>query len=175
MKKFNIIPKTRKAGIITLAVASGLVVGGMGVTRSEAAMDWLGLEQKLTNHDEQLANHDDRIANVEKDVEKVQEETNVAPATEKVIVREVQTSNPTVTNTLEPAPAPAPKPSAPELALITAFQVVEIDETRKDCKYTYSDGTSKTFKWRWSRTVDGVTQTRTSGYCDSTVVGQPKV
>lgn len=178
MKKLNIIPKTRKAGVITLAVVSGLVVGGLGVTRSEAAMDWLGLEQKLTNHDEQLANHDDRIANVEKDVDKVQENTQTAPSTEKVIVREVQTPNPTVTNAPEPADAPAPTLTPkPQPVKVTAFQVIPSGQ-EFNCKYTYSDGTSRTFRWKWystAQTSDGPVQAvNQNGYCDSQAIGLMK-
>lgn len=164
MKKVNILRKSKQTGIITLAVVSGLVVGGLGITRSEAAMDWLGLEQKLENHDQQLDNHDDRITNVEKGVETVQEKTETTPAPERVVVREVVTQNPTVTNTPEPTPAPEPKP-----VTVTSFEVMPNGD-ELNCKYTYSDKTSKVFRWRWS---SGVNQESTNGRCDADVIGLP--
>ena len=169
MKLSKLIPQTKKAGMVTIAVVAGLVVGGLGVTQSEAAMDWLGLEQKLENHDQQLDNHDDRITNVEKDVETVQENTATPPATERVVVREVVTQNPAVANTPEPeAPKPAP-------AKVTAITKVVIDENRTDCKYIYSDGTTEVVKWKWSFiNSHGLQQTNTEGFCDSSVIGQEK-
>lgn len=172
MKVSKLVPTTKKAGIITIAVVSGLVVGGLGVTRSEAAMDWLGLEQKLTNHDEQLNNHDDRITNVENDVEKVQEETQTAPSSEKVVVREVVTENPTVQNEpeAESDPAPAPKP-----VVVTAFEQVPVDANRTDCKYTFSDGTTKTTVWKvTSVNAQGHQNSSYKGYCESLVIGWDK-
>lgn len=163
MKKANILRKSKQTGIITLAVVSGLVVGGLGITRSEAAMDWLGLEQKLENHDQQLDNHDDRITNVEKDVETVQEKTETPPAPERVVVREVVTQNPTATNTPEPTPAPEPKP-----AKVVQAEKIVVDENRTDCKYTYSDGATKQFAWETKYTdTNGNLRTTTNGYCDS--------
>lgn len=128
-KKINL----KQTAIITVAVTSGLIVGGLGITKSEAALDWLGLEQKLTNHDEQLTAHDGRITNTEKDVEKLQQDTNTQPSTEKVVIKEVVTENPTLEQTPEPTPVTA-----------VAFEKTPIEGTRNMiCKVTYSDGTTR--------------------------------
>lgn len=166
-KKALLIPKTKKAGIITIAVVVGLVVGGAGVTRSEAAMDWLGLEQKLEHIDERNDNQDDRIANTEKDVEKLQDETNTEPATERVVVREVVTENTTVQNTPEPEPVSKPKPVP---IIVTKVEQLDVGGGNVDCKITFSDGTSKIRQYK--RVFTGGSST--AGACDDSILGTLK-
>lgn len=176
LKKINF--KSKNAAIATVLVTTGLVVGGLGVSQSEAALDWLGLEQKLENHDQQLENHDDRIGNAEKDIEGLQENTNTAPSTDKVIVREVTTQNPTIEQQPESQqsqPAPTPTP-----VTVVSFEVIPTAIPGEyDCKHTYSDGTTKTFRWKWFSVETNskgqqVKYGRSSGYCDAVAIGQLK-
>ena len=166
--------KSVKMLSIGLAVTAGLVVGGVTVSRSEAALDWLGIEQKLQRHDEQIDNHENRISNTESDVKAVQEATNTAPSTERVIVREVTTSQPASSSdstTSEPQPTSTP---APEPVTVVAYEEVPMgDEVH--CKYTYSDGTTYTFRWKWYGTTrEGRPVTYTHNACDQSIVGQQK-
>lgn len=131
-------------------------------------MDWLGLEQKLQHIDERNDNQDDRIGNTEKDVEKLQEDTNTEPAIEKTVVREVVTENNTVTNT------PGPE-STPEPILVTSYKVIPISEKSAECRYSYSDGTTKTFTWKSAYfNSSGAEVTKVNGKCDQSVVGSVK-
>lgn len=151
-----------KAILITIGVVTGLAVGGFGVTQSEAAMDWLGLEQKLTNHDETLDNHEDRLDNTEADVADLQTNTNTPPSADRVIVREVVTPNTTVTN-------PPPQEPVP-VVVVSAYEKVVVDEHNTDCRLIYSDGTAHAFRWK---SVNGNNFT-IAGRCDDKVLGQPK-
>ena len=174
MKKLRLNLKSKTALITIVAVTSGLVVGGLGVSKSEAALDWLGLEQKLANHDEQLENQNDRINNTEKDVSDLQTNTNTAPSTTKTVVKEVVTQNPTLTQ----QPTPSTPPTAPTPITVTNYEVIPNGD-EFNCKYTYSDGTTYTFRWKWSSTISssqGPVQTiNTSGdFCDNRAIGQNK-
>ena len=155
--------KPRKALIVTLAVASGLVVGGSTMAQSQAGLDMMGIEQTLQRHDEQLANHDDRIKNTEKDVSDVQDSTKTPPSPDKVPVREVTTPAPTST---EPLP----------VAKVISFKEVPVNDSRTDCEYTYSDGSTEKFVWKQSTVnADGHAVMLTSNQpCSNYALGTPK-
>lgn len=163
VKKFS---KLSKPAIIGIAVTAGLIVGSVGVSQSDAALDWLGIQQQIQHQEETLDNHEDRITNTEKDVKEVQENTGTQPSTEKVVVREVVTQ------------APVPTPEPPKPVTVVAFEVIPVADYF-NCKHTYSDGTDKVFKWKWfgtTTTEQGQVfkTTSTSGYCDEKAIGLEK-
>lgn len=148
---------TTKTALITLGVVVGLSVGGFGISQSEAAMDWLGLEQKLANHDETLDNHEDRLDNTEADVSDLQANTNTAPSQDKVIVREVVTPNTT------------PAPEDTRVKVVSWGMIQHSSST--SCTYNYSDGTSTYFVWRTANQDGTFTY---NGTCDESVIGKIK-
>lgn len=166
MNKLHFNPS--KALIVTVAVSTGLVIGGLTVSRSEAALDWLGFEQKLQQHDEQLDNHEARIDNTEADVEVVQQATNTPAAQNRQNVPQVTTPNPA------PAPSPTPQPTPPPVT-VNAYEAIVVDENNTDCKWTYTDGTTNTFRWKsYSTNSQGQKVGTINNYCDGRAIGQIK-
>lgn len=147
--------KMSKPLLVTAAVAGGVLVGGFTVSQSEAALDWLGFEQKLQQHEEQLDNHEARITNTEEDVTDLQENTNTAPSENRVSV-------PTVTTTpTEPAPEQAP---APQVTVSGVSQQPTNQNGKTMCSWTYSDGTASNF----------FLEDEPNRLCDATVIGTVK-
>lgn len=142
----------------------------------DANFDELGIQQELVNHGEQLDNHEDRITNTEADVKEVQEKTDIASSTERIIVREVVTPRAEQKPAPEPEPVveePAPKP-APKI-VITSYKTIEVDELgSKDCIQTYSDGTTYQRKFTTVSYDNNFKMTKTSGVCDSSLLNLEK-
>lgn len=142
------VNKALVGSIAALGIASIVVLNIS--SRSNADLDTVTIGQELQSHEEQLNNHEDRISNTEADVKVVQEKTDTAPSTERVVVREV------TNRVTSPSPSPTPTTNDPEQQpkeqqkiTITSYKVLDVENSEdKDCEITYSDGTTKTWRWQ---------------------------
>lgn len=159
-------------GLVTTATVSGLVVGGMFMKKGSAAFDWLGLNQKIQQHDEQLANHEARITNTESDVADVQTNTSTPPSNNRQSVPSVTTPEPQAADSPAPATQPAP---APTPVTVKSYDQVGVEDTENmDCKLTYSDDTTYIFRWKTVTYNQSTKITSMNGKCDTSVVGKEK-
>lgn len=169
----------KKIYALAPVLVTGIIVGGMTLTKGNAYLDLDGLNQQVQRHDEQLTNHEVRIKNNENDVKDIQDKTATPPssnnteAPQVVTVAPEQTEKPAET---APSPAPPPTPPAePEPVVVESYRKIEIENTENvDCELTYSDNT--TYRWRW-QTVEynqGTKITHRSGVCDNSLIGTPK-
>ena len=145
-----------KVTLVSVATLTGLVVGGVTISKGEAAMDWLGLEQKIQQQDEQLGNHEARITNTEEDVSKLQENTNTPPSDNKVPVPVVS-----------PAPtesAPAPEQTQAPITVTSVSQLPANAEGKTMCVWTFSDRTTSNF----------YAEDELNRSCDASAIGKPK-
>ena len=162
--------------ISSLAVVSGVIIGGMTVTRGSATTPTPpDLTPQIQAQQTQLNNHEARITNTESDVKDLQSNTKTAPSTVKADVPVAE-----VTPSIEPAPQVVSTPIVveqvkPTPVTVTAYEKIPVaDSENVDCKFTYSDGT--TYQWHWL-TVEynqGSRITRSIGKCDSSTIGYPK-
>lgn len=151
--------------IASIAILSGLVIGGVTANQGSAddptAPD---LMPQVTAQQTQIDNHEGRITNTEGDVRDLQNRTNTPPSTTRV---EVPVAQPT-----PPVPAPTPQPTP--VTVIAFEQIPVVNSENVDCKLTYSDGTLKQWLWKTVEYNQGTKITRTSGLCDSSVIGKQK-
>lgn len=161
--KYNFTTKKLIIAAVTLSVIGGYTSSALNSQTIEAT-DEPPIVKEVERHGQILENHEGRITNAESDIKAVQENTGTAPAKDRVVVKEVPVSQPS-----EPSPAPEPQP-----VTITAFREVVIDADTSDCEYTYSDGTTHT--WRWKTTVTSESQKNVywTGVCNQNMIGEAK-
>lgn len=148
-----------KQHLSKVIIVSSLVLvlgGGFGISKSQAAMDWIGLEQKLEEQDSQLDNHEARITNTEEDVNDLQENTNTPPSDNKVSVPPATSISPDVE--VEPTPAP-------EQVVVTSVSLLPTSpEGKTTCMWSYSDGSNSHF----------YTEDEPNKPCDASAIGLRK-
>jgi len=151
--------------LITSAVLLSVTgIGSYGLTHNSAQSED-NTPQRVDQLEGQVENHEARITNTEADVTDLQESTGTPPSSQRT---EVPQSTPQ-------SESPQP-PTQPEAAPVTvvAYEIQPIPGTENEnCKYTYSDGTSKVFLWRTVE-YNQIRVIHTSGTCDSRVIGMVK-
>lgn len=157
-------------GISSIAVISGLVIGGaMANSGSATTSSPPDLTPQVQAQQTQLDNHEARITNTENDVKDLQSSTNTPPSVAKVDVPIAQAA-PVLQQT---AQAPTiPEPTSPTPVTVTAYEQIPVEGSEDvDCKYTYSDGTN--YQWHWQKVEynQGSKITNTSGLCDNRAIG----
>ena len=176
--KYNLSVKKIIIAVATLSVIGGFTSSALNAPTTEAT-DEPPIVKEVERQGEVLENHEGRITNAENDVKALQDNTSTAPATERVVVKEV------LTQPTQPTQTQIAQPEQPAPIVVVAYEQIPTGETA-DCKYTYSDGT--TYQWNWktinpqgSWVTDGVgqnghwvTTTNTSNYCDQRAIGLPK-
>lgn len=162
----------KKRYLLVPVLVTGIIVGGMTLTKSDAYLDLDGINQQIERHDEQLNNHEVRIQNNSNDIEDIQNKTQTAPSSSNVTAPQVVTAAPEQKERSEVVNQPEPEP---EPVVVTAFREIAIEGSEnKDCEYTYSDGTTYTFHWKTVEYNQGTKITQTHGQCDASVIGRPK-
>lgn len=158
-------------GLVTTALISGLVVGGVKMNKTNADVE-APIVTEVRHQGEVLDNHEARLTNVEGDVSELQTNTNTSPSSNRQSVPAVAT--PSSTQSLS-APAPAPDTPEPTSVTVVAFEEVPVEGSEDmDCKLTYSDGTSHQWHWKKVSYNQGTKITNTVNKCDSSVIGELK-
>lgn len=145
---------------IILTTAS---ISAYTITRPTSADTDLPIQ--VQHQQAELDNHEARITNTEKDVQDLQANTNTPSSPEHVDVPEVVTPAAT-----EPPAAPTPEPIT-----VVSYEQIPIENSEDiDCKYTYSDGTTKQWHWKVVTYNQGSKNTKVSGFCDNRAIGRDK-
>ncbi len=166
---------------IALISGSVVVVSGLALSIKSAGNN----DPKATAVDspivQQLENHEQRLGAAEGNIKSLQDNTTVS-ATPPSTQTNSDNSN-VIVSPAVPSVITEPKPSP---VFVTNFEQIPVDENNTDCKYTYSDGTFYTFRWKvinpqgawvtdgfgqnghWSKT------TSISGTCNNESLGQQK-
>lgn len=151
--------------IILATLTTGLVAGGLTTRNQGLAVDEPPFIQTLQNHSETLANHEARITNAEGNIVDLQNKTGTT-STNTVYVPQVVTP-PATPTIVTPQPTP--------ITVVKYEQIPIEGQYRIDCKFTYSDGTTKTWVWQTWEFNQGTKITHTSDKCDQSVIGRVKL
>lgn len=150
----------KKAIIISSILIAGSVieVTALQAPQSGGAVD-SPLIQEVDHQGQVLNNHEARITNTENNVKDIQSKTSTPPSTTQVSIPQT-TATPTT-------------PVVASQVTIISFEVIPISGSEdQDCKYVYTDGSTKQFAWQRTIYNQGTKITQTSGYCDGRVIGQ---
>lgn len=152
--------------LIGLSVAVGIVMGSYVMANTEAEVtepDYDAIVAAQQQDDEQLADHESRITASEGDIDTLQTQVSTTSSS--------GTTNSTST-TSQPTPTPSnPTPSDPPATqptpvTIVSYRVIDIEGSEdKDCEITYSDGTTKRWRWQTVEYNQGTKITHTNGRC----------
>lgn len=171
----------KKRYLLAPVLVTGIVVGGMTLTKSNAYLDLDGLNQQVQRHDEQLDNHEVRIKNNENDIKDVQDKTETPPNTNNTSAPEVltapatQVERPTTNENASPSEPQPTENEEPDVATVVSYRQIPIEGTEDiDCEYIYSDSTTRRFRWRTVTYNQGSRIVRTTGTCDDTIIGSKK-
>lgn len=140
-----------------LIIGSIIGVAALQNPESTTAVD-SPIAQEVDRQGQVLNNHEGRITNTENDVKDLQSNTGTPPSVTRVEV---------------PAQPPsAPAPIQPPITIV-GYEVIPIPGSEnKDCKYTYSDGSTRQFLWQIVTYNQGTKFTQTNDFCDYRIIGK---
>lgn len=163
--------KKRIVAIATVSTVLGLLLGGYTLANTWASTDSpttiQGVNEVNDHQQSQLDNHEARISNTENDVSGLQQSTNTPQSSNRVTVPGV-----TPPPTSQAAPDVTPPPTPVTVASYEQLSVPGSEDI--DCKLTYTDGSTHTWRWKTVTYNQGTATTQLSGRCDPSIIGQAK-
>lgn len=151
--------------LITSAVLIALTGGASAALTQPSITAEDNTPVRVDQLEDKVDNHEARITNTEADVADLQQSTGTLPSSNRTEVPAATQQAP------QPEPTPSPPPNP---VTVVAYEVQPVQGTENEnCKYTYSDGTTRVFAWR-TVTYNQVRIIQTSGRCDQSVIGTLK-